>query len=187
MARAPRTPRPPRSPPPPSRIDEELVRIEAKIDGLLRVAEALIRTQAKFVEMAQSLIQAQASVKPMTVSPPVPPAPEPAAMPKVGLNGLTAGPAIMTGEPLAPENPVPAPPAYHLPPEHEYEDERPASMSDIRDMLADEMAEDEPPAPEPDPDDIWRRRLSLYRQSRLWASEWGPQPGHEGCLVPSGL
>lgn len=44
---------------------EDLARIEAKVDGLLRVAEVLIRTQAKFVELATALVERLPTPAPM--------------------------------------------------------------------------------------------------------------------------
>jgi hypothetical protein len=53
------------------------------------------------------------------------------------------------------------------------------------DEMRAELAEDEDePPPEPDEADLWRRRLGMWRENRIWAPGWGPRPGQEGCRVP---
>lgn len=58
------------------------------------------------------------------------------------------------------------------------------------DLEDDELgyAEDEEALPPPpDEDETWARRLSMYRQNRMWLEAWGPRPGQAGCLVPEGM
>src|SRR5271166_1055676 len=56
--------------------------------------------------------------------------------------------------------------------------------------LADELAElsaDDKEAilQEPSPEEVWRPRLRLWLQKKMWMErDWGPPPGKMGCLVP---
>jgi hypothetical protein len=52
------------------------------------------------------------------------------------------------------------------------------------DAMRAELAEDDEPPPEPDEEDLWRRRLDMWHENRIWAPGWGPRPGQEGCRVP---
>lgn len=73
-----------------------------------------------------------------------------------------------------------------------YEDEEPSAPSALHQQMLDELQEygeeeDEPPPPL-DADTVWRQRLSVYAQMRLWMTQdWGPEPGKQGCRVPPHL
>lgn len=35
--------------------------------------------------------------------------------------------------------------------------------------------------------DTWEKLLRIYKSTNNWKREWGPPPGHPGCMVPSDL
>lgn len=81
----------------------------------------------------------------------------------------------------------PIPPTGANAPEPEPEEDTPTDfgLASLLDELTEMAEEDDIPPPPPDEVDVWERRISTYRRTRMWMPDWGPLPGQEGCRAPA--
>jgi hypothetical protein len=168
-----------------------VTRIERKVDGLLvahtKLIEALTELVAKLahplvaVELARPklpppLRAAAPKPEPALLDPPPPRDPPPVISSPLVMDDIDREMAA-----------IPAPPGYFPEAALEEIDSAPLVPESFADMVAEFTAElDEPPPPSDD-FDLWDRRLRIYRRANVWASEWGPRPGQDGCLAPAEL
>lgn len=77
---------------------------------------------------------------------------------------------------------------YEAPFDREQLDGDPFSLSaltaELAGMAPDGADEEEIATPQPTSNDMWRRRVQVFAESRMWLPDWGPRPDQAGCRAP---